>query len=383
MILTNTVKMRWNSRSKKYYESKGYAFTKLNDEFDLKVEDLLPTSHIKILVQCDDCECINEVCYRDYYNRVYQKYFCSSCGKKYKNSSEPKNNNEKHVKKIPSIAEWGMKNICEDFLDKYWDYKKNIIDPWEIPYNSHELVWYKCQKVDYHDSYQTRCSAMCSDSRCPYCGHRKLHIQDSLGQLIIDQFGKNGINLLWSDKNKKSPFEYYRGGSQKVWWKCINGIHEDFQKRIDTIVGVDFRCVFCSAERTHSYLQELVNSYLCEIFGNGDITHENMCSIIVKNPQTGYPMWFDNCVESLKFLVEVHGIQHYQLTGFHYQQAKITNTTPEDRFQYQQWKDQYKKQYALDHGYYYLEIPYTAEAADKYKELIDNKIKEILEEQSS
>ena len=48
-------------------------------------------------------------------------------------------------------------------------------------------------------------------------------------------------------------------------------------------------------------------------------------------------------------------------------------------FAYRQWKNEYKKQYALDNGNKYLAILHTAEAADKYKELIDNKIKEIME----
>ena len=41
--------------------------------------------------------------------------------------------------------------------------------------------------------------------------------------------------------------------------------------------------------------------------------------------------------------------------------------------------DRYKKAYAEHHGYYYLEIPYTAyDKKETYKQMIDNKIEEIL-----
>ena len=52
--------------------------------------------------------------------------------------------------------------------------------------------------------------------------------------------------------------------------------------------------------------------------------------------------------------------------------------TPEESLEYIQWKDEYKKQYALSHGYYYLAIPYTAEKDESYKIMIDSKIHEIL-----
>lgn len=71
------------------------------------------------------------------------------------------------------------------------------------------------------------------------------------------------------------------------------------------------------------------------------------------------------------------GIQHYYITGFHILSARNNNTTPEDELKYQQEKDLYKKNYALSHGYNYLEIPYWAIDDDQYKELIDDKLQEI------
>jgi len=48
--------MRWNSKIKDHYVSLGYIFTKMRDEFLVKVEDLTKRSFQKVLVSCDYCK---------------------------------------------------------------------------------------------------------------------------------------------------------------------------------------------------------------------------------------------------------------------------------------------------------------------------------------
>ena len=71
-------------------------------------------------------------------------------------------------------------------------------------------------------------------------------------------------------------------------------------------------------------------------------------------------------------------MQHYDICLFTRLKAKSKNITPEEALQNQKDIDAYKKQEALNNGYYYLEIPYTAERHDQYQTLIDTKISEIL-----
>ena len=98
------------------------------------------------------------------------------------------------------------------------------------------------------------------------------------------------------------------------------------------------------------------------------------------NPKTNRPLPYDNEIVDIKLIIEVHGLQHYQLSGFAEMSAKKFGTTPEQELNYLQWKDNYKKQYAISNGYYYLEIPYWTEKDETYKILIENKINEILQE---
>ena len=59
---------------------------------------------------------------------------------------------------------------------------------------------------------------------CKYC--------NSLGQYIIDNYGQDFLNNIWSDKNNKSAFEYTLKTRKTVWWKCTDEKHEDFKRKI-------------------------------------------------------------------------------------------------------------------------------------------------------
>ena len=63
MILDNKVMVKWAFNNKSYYISKGYVFTKIRDSFLVKIEDMMPTSSIKVKCQCDFC---GEIFYRSF-----------------------------------------------------------------------------------------------------------------------------------------------------------------------------------------------------------------------------------------------------------------------------------------------------------------------------
>ena len=55
LVKNQKVKMNWNGSIRKYYVEKGYPFTKIGDEFEVKIEDLAPKSQKYVLVSCDYC----------------------------------------------------------------------------------------------------------------------------------------------------------------------------------------------------------------------------------------------------------------------------------------------------------------------------------------
>lgn len=206
---------------------------------------------------------------------------------------------------------------------------------------------------------------------CPYCIGHKVHPLDSFGNKYKD------FMYLWSGKNSKSAFEYAPSSNSHAWFKCENGLHEDYDRSINDVNRRGFRCPKCAKLNMESHLQQKVRLYFNEL--GYSLNHEYNCSIIDTNPLTGYKMPYDNQEDDkLKLIIEVNGKQHYQIDKFTFMQAEKQHKTPEEILMYQQFKDTHKKEYALEQGYNYLELPYWSERNDNYKCIIDDKINEIL-----
>lgn len=78
---TQIIKVKWNGTNRKWFEEKGYVYTKVNDEFNVSVKDISPYSKYKIRVICDYCG-------QEYYTQIWvimsgrkfiNKDACSHC----------------------------------------------------------------------------------------------------------------------------------------------------------------------------------------------------------------------------------------------------------------------------------------------------------------
>jgi very-short-patch-repair endonuclease len=88
MLKTKNVMVKWNGNNKEWYLSKGYNFTKHNEEFKVSVDDLPKGSHVEIEILCDYCLDNNKETIvskqwkryvRDNLNSVIKKDCCSKC----------------------------------------------------------------------------------------------------------------------------------------------------------------------------------------------------------------------------------------------------------------------------------------------------------------
>ena len=79
MLISKEVEVRWNGYTRKWYEEKGYKWTGANNYFCCKIEDLMPTSTVKVLVMCDYCNRVFEKQYRYYFTEreIVDKNCCS------------------------------------------------------------------------------------------------------------------------------------------------------------------------------------------------------------------------------------------------------------------------------------------------------------------
>lgn len=278
----------------------------------------------------------------------------------------------KSIHPLDSFAQYHINRLGNDFLEKYWC-KDNVIDPWTIrPFTNDLQIHIQCQHIEYHQ-YWVEVSDFSTGIDCPFCNRKRLHPNDSLGVLYPN------IVRLWSKKNQKSSFEYHPYSHEVVWIKCENEVHNDYLRRVADITYKKFdECPLCVKERKESSYQEKVRLFLEQT--PYCVLHEYDCTIMPVNPNTKHKMPFDNelCnINGRNLIIETHGIQHYQLSGWHITQSKHNKRTPQEEFQYQQWKDRYKKDYALSLGYEYLVVPYYTIDDETYKTLISNKITEM------
>lgn len=84
-LLTKTAMVKWDGRTRKHYESKGYIFTKIGNEFEVKVNDLSKGSSTVVEVSCDNPNCktknIKHWIWTDYLKQVKEdgKTYCNKC----------------------------------------------------------------------------------------------------------------------------------------------------------------------------------------------------------------------------------------------------------------------------------------------------------------
>lgn len=86
--------MKWNNANKKYYQDKGYVFTKNGDRFYVNIEDLSHTSDVPLKIICDDCGKEYEMTCAGYFkgyeksilNNTPLEHLCDEC--KFKHRQE-------------------------------------------------------------------------------------------------------------------------------------------------------------------------------------------------------------------------------------------------------------------------------------------------------
>ena len=273
-----------------------------------------------------------------------------------------------------SFGKWCEENK-PDILD-LWDYDKNKISPYAILRASNKKYYFKCDRMLHESHLQTICNLTIEHASvcCPKC--------NSIGQWIIDNIGEDYLYALWDfDKNTMSPFDVTYGASRlKVFIKCLDNPEHGSYPIAPCNFVLGRGCPDCKRENMSSKLQTKVRQYIIDQY-QYDILHEYACTLKPINPNTQYPLPYDNQIIigcSTNLIIEVMGVQHLKVVGCIKQAAKRHGITSEEELADLQWRDEFKKQYALDHGFFYLAIPYWTEKDHSYKTLIDNKIHEIL-----
>lgn len=146
---------------------------------------------------------------------------------------------------------YSFKQFCEDTnnydLLNLWDNEKNSINPDSVSASECKKYWFKCPK-GIHDSNYIYVNNIVRGykTKGSYC---MCHACNSIGQFIKDNYGKEYLDRIWSDKNTKSPFEIEYSSKQIIWLKCQNDkTHPDYDLSANNF-HKSHSCPYCINKR--------------------------------------------------------------------------------------------------------------------------------------
>ena len=127
MILTKEVEIKIGNKNKKHYRDLNYKFDNKDKTLKVSVDDLLPTTIVDVLVECDFCKQIVNTTYKNYhYNFYYLELNKFSCCAKCTNEKM----------KINTFKKWGVEfgNQRQDVKDYTKCYCMDMQDALELIY---------------------------------------------------------------------------------------------------------------------------------------------------------------------------------------------------------------------------------------------------------
>jgi len=308
LLITKTVKMKWNASIKKYYEQRDYIFTKMGNEFEVKVEDLPHSSHALVDIQCDGCgEIIKNVIWRHYIDLRHEgeKYYCIKCAIKLFVSE---NGRITKLKNSKSFYQWCYDNLPKELADwilSRWDDAKNIkngkvLSPNDVSFSSAGFnkkgYWFKCLEHPEHESELKSISSFTNGQN------------GSLDCNMCNMVVTTHPHLIKYLVNKEDANKHSFGSNPKIPMKCPDCGY-DKNLNFSTLVVHGFACPRCSDGV--SYPEKFFLSFLEQLHLN----FKSQLSKITFKWCGGYR--YDFYIEKLdKIVIEIQGIQHYEeITG--------------------------------------------------------------------
>ena len=245
-LISKTVKVKWHPRNKDYYEALGYIYTKMGDEFEVKVEDLTKGSKVNIKYICDFCKEVKTTSYQHYNKcRKGKLYYCFNCGNKIYGV---KNSNKTKLSKSKSFYDWCIENNRQDVLDR-WDCELNDCSPRDISYCAKKKMWFKCNEHPEHKSELKNINHFTNGHEgvmdCKQC--------NSVAQYILDNFPKKKLEEVWDyEKNEDlDPWKIQKGSNIKCWFMCQEkDYHESYKHRSNEFCN-GRKCPYCAGKKVH------------------------------------------------------------------------------------------------------------------------------------
>ncbi len=274
MLISKEVMVKWNGFTRKHYEEKGYIWTKQNDEFEVKVEDLPFCSTAKVLVDCD-----------------YKKDGCKGIhNKQYRQYTEDK---ERGYGNCCTNRKCGAAKTKEILLDKYGvdntskleSYKQELRERLKTPFqlfvecakeknlilltvkeeykNNKSKIRFICLKhKEFGEQEMNAYHFLNKKNCCKYEGYESKGLSRRLdGQIVFDAFIERGLI-------PKFKPEDYINNSVPMPYLCPEHLDKGIQfKQYANLYANKHKCYYCGNESTKEKLridEDIVFNYFIQ-----------------------------------------------------------------------------------------------------------------------
>ena len=197
---------------------------------------------------------------------------------------------------------------------------------------------------------------------CPTCQKEKMiqrcvAISEAARMRSASELDKQ-VGKIHGTKVRRDPDTPYVNALTKISWVCDQGHRwEATPASIKSGIG----CPECARRK---YKGEVLTKEVLEEYGIDFQTQKKFADLYHKRESS--PLSYDFYIPSMDILIECQGEQHYKpSTYFHGENA-------EEAFADQQERDQLKREYAWENGYYLLEISYKDYRKDRIKAILED-----------
>lgn len=208
-------------------------------------------------------------------------------------------------------------------LAKQWHPTMNgELTPNDVTCGKNIRVWWICELE--HEWENTINSRSYKNSGCPYCSGRNAW---------------KGFNDMWTTNpelaslldNPEDGYKYTRGSGQRVNWKCPDCSDTIYNKTINNVKERGLNCGICTDSL--SFGEKMM--YLLLKLNNIKFKYDQTTKF--SNNKR-----YDFIIEDCRMIIETHGRQHSEDTGF----SKMDGRTLEE----EQENDRYKEELARENG---------------------------------
>lgn len=318
LVQNQMVEIKWSNKIKEHYLSKGYHYTRRNEAFMVKAEDLTPGCKKTVKVICDMCGKEFESPYHSYYERKKFGFedHCKSCAAI---EAHRVYNEFRCAHKYNKFLDVCLENDYFPLIDV-----EDFTDP-------NMKVPFLCLKHGVQEAYVDN---LINGHKCVKCSYE---LRASSARYSSDQV-EEMINCV-NDNALLNKDEYENSNKRNLRVKCGCCKKNVFTVSLSAYIskGVT-KCRSCSSAESSG--EALVAKYLTE----HDIIFEKEKKFV--DCRNIRPLPFDFFIPDRNILIEFDGRQHFENV---YGEAQLQETKKHDAI---------KNDYCKMNGIHLIRIPY-------------------------